>query len=352
MFANWNTRYRRLAALPIAGIAFPLHRKQSLWNRSICAVAGVLVASLVSVANAHATENYVFILPSLANPYWQTVKQGIEETGKAVGIKPTVLFTTNDQAKEEALNLCQTAIAQHPAIIVICTTTDTITLQCMKEAQKHHIRVGLLDVMIPEATLKKAGVQPSFSIGTDNLIVGETAAKFVASTAKFAAPKVLVLEGPVGNTASTNRVNGFKQELAKRMPTAKIVNSVSADWDRLKAMNMTSDTLTREPNLNIVYAANDTMALGAAAAVRQAKKTKDILVIGVDGVPDARKAILAGNLTASVAQLPYLIGKRSLELARDSVKQQRTGLIEKTPLLVLTKSALESRTDPLFKYVR
>ena len=47
------------------------------------------------------------------------------------------------------------------------------------------------------------------------------------------------------------------------MPKAQIVNSISADWDRLRAMNITSDTLTRTPDLNVIFAANDVMALGA-----------------------------------------------------------------------------------------
>jgi len=99
--------------------------------------------------------------------------------------------------------------------------------------------------------------------------------------------------------------------------------------DRLKALNITADTLTRTPDLNVVFAANDTMALGAVEAIRAAGKTKQILVVGVDGVPDARKAILAGRMTASVAQLPYLIGKRSAELAKLSVHGQCSGKTEK-----------------------
>ena len=155
-----------------------------------------------------------------------------------------------------------------------------------------------------------------------------------------------------GNTNSANRVSGFKQELTKHLPKANIVNSISAEWDRLKALNITADTLTRTPDLNVVFAANDMMALGAVEALRAAGKTDSVLIVGVDGVPDARKAILAGRMTASIAQLPYLIGKRSVTLAQDSVRGKCTGKTERTPLLTLTKEVLKSNADPLLKYVR
>jgi D-allose transport system substrate-binding protein len=313
----------------------------------------VLFAAIFATGTASfAAEKYIFILPALGNPYWQTVKQGIEDGGKADGIDVTVLSAVSDQAKEEDLNLCQSAVSRKPAMIVVCTTTTAISLQCLREAQNHGIKVAVLDAVISVEDAKKAGIDLSFSIGTNNVMVGEKAAQFVAGNSKSPTPKILILEGPVGNTPSTDRVSGFKQELAKDQPKAKIVNCISAEWDRLKALNITADTLTRTPDLNVVFAANDTMALGAVEAIRAAGKTKQILVVGVDGVADARKAILAGRMTASVAQLPYLIGKRSAELAKLSVHGQCSGKTEKTPLMTLTKSLLESNSDPLLKYVR
>ena len=94
------------------------------------------------------------------------------------------------------------------------------------------------------------------------------------------------------------------------------------------------------------------MALGAVEAVRAGGKTSQVSIIGVDGVPDARKAIMAGKMTASITQLPYLIGKRSVELARESVHGKCLEKTERAPLLVLTRDVLESNREPLLKYVR
>jgi ribose transport system substrate-binding protein/D-allose transport system substrate-binding protein len=146
-----------------------------------------------------------------------------------------------------------------------------------------------------------------------------------------------------------DRVTGFKQRLVGVLPRAKIVGSVSAEWDRLRALNITADTLVKNPDLNVVFAVNDVMALGAVEAIRAAGKTDQVVVVGVDGIPDARKAILAGRMTASITQLPYLIGKQAVQLSIQSVHGQCTGKTQRTLLVVLTKNLLETKKDNLIQ---
>ncbi len=320
--------------------------------RYLLSFLSALLLALSASANVYAADKYIFILKWIGNPYWQAIKQGIEDSSKAKGISFTIMSPNNDQAKEEHLNLSEAAISQKPAIIVLGAATTAIGLQCFREAQKQRIKVADIDATVSIEEAKKAGVNLSFTIGADNILIGKTAAQFVAANEKKSAPKILILEGVVGSPPSTDRVLGFKQEIAEVLPKAKIVNSVSAEWDRLRALNITADTLTKNPDLNAVFAANDVMALGAVEAIRAAGKTNQVMVVGVDGVPDARNAISAGRMTASITQLPYLIGKRSVDLAIQSVHGKCNGKTEKAPVLILTKNVLESKKDPLLQYVR
>jgi D-allose transport system substrate-binding protein len=168
-----------------------------------------LIAWAVAASSAYAAQKCIFVIPSIANPYWQTVKQGVEDCSKETGVSSVVLPAASNQAKEEFINLCQSAIVQNPAIIIVCTTTDTITMQCLREIQDHHIKAAVLDTMLPEGRIRQAGVNLSFSVGADNVQVGEKAAKFVSGCNKSAAPKILVLEGELGSTANAGRVSGF-----------------------------------------------------------------------------------------------------------------------------------------------
>ncbi len=301
---------------------------------------------------AFAAEKYVFIIKWIGNPYWQSVKEGIDDTSHKLGIDAIVMSPISDQAKEEHLNLCQTAICQKPKIIAMGAATSSIGIECFREAQKQGIKVADIDASVTVKQAKKADVDLSFSVGADNVEIGKHAAAFVANHGKKHSPKILILEGIIGSPPSTNRVAGFTQEIKKLLPDAQIINSISAEWDRLRALNITADTLIRTPDLNVIFAANDMMALGAVEAVKSAGKTGQVMIIGVDGVPDARKAIQAEKMAASVMQFPYLVGKRSVELAVESVKGKVNGKTEYTPLLTLTKEVLDANKDPLLLYVR
>ena len=110
-----------------------------------------------------------------------------------------------------------------------------------------------------------------------------------------------------------DKAQGFADKLAELAPGLEIVASLPGDWDRAKAANITNDILTRHPDLVAIFAANDTMALGAVETAFAAGKGEDIVMIGVDGNLDAVESIEAGRLDASVAQLPYLVGKQAVE---------------------------------------
>ena len=299
-----------------------------------------------------ASDKYIFIIKWIGNPYWQSVKAGIDDTSRKLGLDALVMSPINDQAKEEHLNLCQSAICQHPKIIAMGAATSSIGIECFREAQKQGIKVADIDASVTVKEAKRANVDLSYSVGADNIEIGRHAAQFVATHQKQHNPKILILEGIVGSPPSTDRVAGFKQEIKKLKPDVEIVNSVSADWDRLHALNITADTLTRTPDLNVIFAANDLMALGAVEAVKSAGVTGKVMIVGVDGVPDALKAIKAGKMAASVMQFPYLVGKRSVEMAIEAVKGKLDGKTERTPLLTLTKEVLEANKDPLLQYVR
>ncbi|MDR3423477.1 MAG: substrate-binding domain-containing protein [Alphaproteobacteria bacterium] len=303
---------------------------------------------------ALADDKYIFIMKAIGNPYWQALKEGIEDASKKAGVTPILMYPISDLAKEEDLNLCQSAITQKPRIIVMGAETTSIGLECYKQAQAQGILVADMDATISVDLAKKSGVDLQYSIGADNTLIGEKAAAFVAAhfKDKNAAPKILIIEGAVGSPPGQDRPIGFKRKLASLLPKAEIVNSLSAEWDRLRAMNITADTLMRTPDLNVIFAANDVMALGAVEAVRAAGKQGQVMIIGVDGIPDARKAVKDGLMTASITQLPYFIGKRTAELAFDAVQGKKIERTESAPLLVLTKEVLAANKDPLLTYVR
>ncbi|TGR92531.1 sugar ABC transporter substrate-binding protein, partial [bacterium M00.F.Ca.ET.191.01.1.1] len=103
----------------------------------------------------------------------------------------------------------------------------------------------------------------------------------------------------------------------------QIVASLPGDWDRGKAASIATDTLTAHPDLVAIFCANDGMALGAVEAVYAAGKGQQVTMIGVDGNVDAVKSIKEGRLNASVAQLPYLVGKQAVENGKKALAGEK-----------------------------
>ncbi len=303
---------------------------------------------LISLSTpAFAAEDYAFLLKARGNAYWQAMAEGIEDAAKVQKIKATVYQLSTDSAAEEQLNQCQAVIAKRPRAMVIAAVTPAIGIACMKEAQTKGITVADMDANVAPGEAKKQGVDMAFTVGSDNYRIGSDAADYLTSATKRRNIRIFILEGAAGNIAGKNRVQGFKDRIAQQMPESAITGSISAEWDRMKAMNAVSDALQRDPAIDAIYAANDMMALGAVEALR-ANGRKNVIVIGVDGVKGARDSVIKGEMSATVAQIPYYVGKRAVE----KLFEKDTKAVEITPTPVLTKKVLEVGKDPLLQYVR
>ncbi len=106
------------------------------------------------------------------------------------------------------------------------------------------------------------------------------------------------------------------------------------------ATNVSTNVLQRNPNIKAIYCANDTMAMGVAQAVANAGKTGKVLVVGTDGIPEARKMVEAGQMTATVAQNPADIGATGLKLMVDAEKSGKVIPLDKAPEFKLVDSIL------------
>ena len=311
-----------------------------------------LIAGLGFSHNAAAGDgDYVFILGARGDAYWNVLADGIQQGSKDKGISSIVYSTDDDTNAEAQLTVCQTAIQRKPKVLAMQVMTSAVGIECFKQAAAAGIIVGDIDNHLSVDEAARAGVTLAFTVGSDNTQIGSEAAKYLASIAGKPDPKILIIEGEPGSVPAKKRADGFRDGIKELLPSAVTVASISANWDRLKAMTITTDLLQRQPDIDFVYAANDLMALGAAEAVHNAN-AGNVRVIGVDGIADARKAVENGRMAATVAQLPYLIGLKVAAQAYDAVHGQKPGQTEETPTPVLTRDVLAAGKDPLLQYVR
>ena len=117
--------------------------------------------------------------------------------------------------------------------------------------------------------------------------------------------------GIVTSTTGQHRAQGGREGLVDC--GLNLVAEQPADWDAGKALTTTENIVTANPNLRAIFASNDNMALGAIEALRNSKLLDQVMVVGFDGNPNAAESILKGELAASVAQRPAVMGAMGVE---------------------------------------
>lgn len=312
-----------------------------------------LILSPVLWLSSARAENpeFAFILKARGNPFWKTIAEGIKDGAKEAGINASIYQIEEDRNSESQLNLCNTIIEKKPTIIVLGAVTKTVGLECYKKALSKNIPVADIDGNVTVAEGEEAHLDLSFSVSSDNYLIGQKAADYLQSVNKVQAPRILVIEGLPGNTVSQKRVNGFRSRVLELIPQAEIVASLSGDWDRLKAANITTDILTREKKLDYIFSASDVMTYGIIESVRVAKRP-EVKIISVDAQFQILPSIRSGRLLATVAQLPYVMGRRSVELARSAVNEGLRGKNEFTDIPVVDREFLERKNNPTLEFIR
>lgn len=157
-------------------------------------------------------------------------------------------------------------------------------------------------------------------VGSDDTISGYMEAKTVLDKIGCKG-NVVILEGPIGQSAQISRLEGNKKALAE-CPNVKVLEDQTANWSRAEAQTLMENWLTSHPGqINGVIGQNDEMALGAIEAIKAAKlNVKDFAIAGIDGITDALHAVKEGTMT-SILQDASAQAQGALDLAIFAAKK-------------------------------
>lgn len=271
------------------------------------------------VAKKEASELKVGVsISTLNNPFFVSVRDGIDNLAKENKTKTIVVDAQNDSAKQS--NDVDDLIQQKVDVILI-NPVDSSAIQPAVEAAN--------DANIPVIAIDRSseGGEVLTLVASDNVKGGEMAAQFILDKIGENG-RVVELEGIPGASATRERGKGF-EEFAKGK--LEIAEQQSADFDRAKGLTVMENILQSTKDIKAVFAQNDEMALGALEALEAAGK-KDVIVVGFDGNDDGIKAVEEGRLNATIAQQPEEMGKISLQAAYDYFAGKEIGKKIDSPL--------------------
>ena len=248
-----------------------------------------------------------------AESEWRTANtDSVKAAAAAAGHE--LKFSDAQQKQENQIKAIRAFIAQKVDVIILAPLVTTGWDTVLHEAKAAKIPVILesRNVVVKDPTTWTTFV------GSDFVEEGRRAAQWLLQHTKNTTGDVNIVElqGTVGSDPAIDRKKGF-DEVIKANPRYKVIRSQTADFTRAKGKEVMEAFLKAEgKKINVLYAHNDDMAIGAIQAIEEAglKPAKDILVIGVDAVKGAFEAMIAGKMNVSVECSP-LLGPQLMEAA-------------------------------------
>ena len=284
-------------------------------------VLGAAVLAVFSAASNGALANKPLVIGFSqvgAESEWRTANtRSIKEAARQEGV--VLKFADAQQKQENQVKAIRSFIAQRVDVIAFSPVVESGWDTVLREARNAKIPVILTDRAV-NATDKT--LYATF-IGSDFVEEGRRAGRWLVEHAKKTPQRTLnivELQGTVGSAPAIDRQKGFAEAIAGNA-NLKIVRSQTGDFTRAKGKEVMEAFLKAEgKKINVLYAHNDDMAIGAIQAIEEAgmKPGKDILVIGVDAVKGAFEAMMAGKMNVSVECSP-LLGPQLMKAAKDIV---------------------------------
>jgi ribose transport system substrate-binding protein len=264
-------------------------------------------------AGSETTETLrIAVIPkSLSHEFWMTVKAGAEAAGKEAGAEIIWIGTATETEVAGQMNIVQDMINSKVDALVMAAIDAEALIPKVELAKRSGIPVITIDSGV------NSDVPLSF-VATDNIAGAVAAADALA--------ELIGGEGPVGlipfvagAATSELREQGFKEGL-KKHPKVTLADISYCQSDVAKAMDVTQDMLTSNPDLKGIFAANEPGAVGAAQALKASGRAGDVKLVAFDAAPSELEALKDGTIQALIVQSPFNMGYLGVKAALDAIE--------------------------------
>ena len=280
-------------------------------ERTTFALAGLAIGFLGSTAMAQdlppleQKDSYRvgFAQVESNNPWRIAETKSFEDTAAECGWDLVTTDAAGSAAKQVAD--VDSMIAQGIDVLFLPPREEKPLIPAVKKAAAAGIPTFLVDRSVDPAAAK-AGTDYVAFLGSDFVDQGRRAADWLAENFEGEKGVIVELEGTTGSTPANDRKSGFDDAIAQD-DRFEIVASQSGDFARDQGRQVMETLLQAHPDLNVVYAHNDEMAIGAIQALEQAGRApgEDVTVVSIDGTRDALQAIADGKMGVTVESSPF-----------------------------------------------
>jgi ribose transport system substrate-binding protein len=259
-------------------------------------VAGLIMASMISSqAKAEGATIAVFT-KNTTNPAYQAFRLAADQVGKAAGAKIVHFVPKRPDNVDEQIAMVEQVLKDRPDAVVFIPVDDVAMVESVKKLNAAKIPIVLASNPLP-------GSFVTF-VGADDYAIGYREARYLFDKIGGKG-KIVIMEGTAGAPTNRERLRGYRQALAETPGIALLASGVG-NYQQPDAKRVMAGFLKDHAQIDAVLSANDSMALGALQALKEADRKA--IVIGINGILPAVKEVESGNLLATVDFNMFKIG--------------------------------------------
>lgn len=239
------------------------------------------------------------VMKTLTNPFFVEMEKGARRAEKEFGIELLVRTAAQETSIDQQIGIVDGLIDEKVDAIVIAPGDSQRLVPVLKKAASAGIRLVNIDNRLDASALQQAGLARVPFISVDNETAAYRSAKFIADQATVPT-KAAILEGIASADNARQRKVGAERAFAENK-RIRLVASEPANWRIDEGYAVTRKMFAAHPDIRLLFAANDMMALGALQYLKEANRP-DVKVASYDALDEAVKEVTAGRLMVTVDQ--------------------------------------------------
>ncbi len=252
-----------------------------------------------------------FLPMTLDNEFYVTMVAGAEKFAKENNIKLNIQACTDHSSAEDQLAFIETMISSGVDAICITPVSMDGLVSGVQKCQAAGIPLINLDTKLDAELIESYGCDPVPFYGTNNYNAAAEGAQYVLDNYPEGT-KIAMLTGVEGQENTYLRQDGFWDTIGDKM---ELVAAQTANWSVEEGYTAAQNILTANPDVEMFYCCNDSMAIGAMRACEEAGK--ELPIIGFDAVAEAVGYVKDGKMAATIAQYPISMAEEGLQACLD-----------------------------------
>jgi ribose transport system substrate-binding protein len=259
------------------------------------------------------------VMKTLTNPFFVEMERGARRAEKELGIELLVKTASQETSIEQQIQIVEELIRMKVDAIVIAPGDSVRLVPVLKSAQDAGIQIVNIDNRLEPETMKKHGLTRVPFVSVDNEKAAYESARYIAQGVQKPT-QAAILEGIRSADNARLRKNGAERAF-KENPQISVVAMETANWKIDEGYEVTRKIFAAHPDIGLLFCANDMMALGALKYLQESGR-QGVKVASYDALEDARAAVKAGRLAATVDQQAAEQGYQGVLLANRAIDGQ------------------------------